>query len=415
MNDMRLWVQRDSGLPIPGLRYFPGYGHGFVDRTDLPAATITTRPVAMVIESGGNPMSTATDKPPYSIPTMAEIAAVPWNGFTVASTFSGAGGSCLGYRMAGFKVAYANEFIPAALETYRANCSPSTIIDPRDIRQVQPDEVLAACKLSAGELDLLDGSPPCASFSVSGKRSAHWGEVRSYSDTRQRTDDLFFEFVRLLKGIQPRTFIAENVAGLARGIAKGYFIEILAALKGAGYRVAANVLDAQWLGVPQARQRLIFCGVRSDLNLEPVHPKPLSYRYSISEALPWLADDTIQPPQVEPETNMTGYAVGDEWQKLTPGGPKSDKYFQLVRPDPDAPCPSIVVKNGTNHTAGVAHPFECRKFSIAEVKRLSGFPADFILTGSYAQRWERIGRAVPPIMMAAIARAVAEGVLCKLK
>ncbi len=130
--------------------------------------------------------------------------------------------------------------------------------------------------MKAGELDLFDGSPPCASFSTAGKREAGWGKVKDYSDTKQRTDDLFLEYVRLLRGLQPKVFVAENVSGLVKGVAKGYFLEILAALKASGYRVTCRVLDAQWLGVPQQRQRTIFVGVREDLGLDPVHPKAAS-------------------------------------------------------------------------------------------------------------------------------------------
>src|SRR5512139_3930873 len=100
---------------------------------------------------------------------MAEIVAVPDNGLRVISTFSGCGGSCLGYRMAGFRVAWASEFIPAAADVYRAN-HPETTLDTRDIREVQPAEILSEINLKAGELDLMDGSPPCASFSTAGKR-----------------------------------------------------------------------------------------------------------------------------------------------------------------------------------------------------------------------------------------------------
>ena len=75
------------------------------------------------------PRQAAADKPLYRVPSMAEVAAIPWNGFKVASTFSGCGGSCLGYRMAGFKVVWANEFVPAAQESYRANMSSRC--DPR--------------------------------------------------------------------------------------------------------------------------------------------------------------------------------------------------------------------------------------------------------------------------------------------
>lgn len=109
-------------------------------------------------------------KPAYRVPSMAEIAALPLNGFRVVSTFSGCGGSSLGYRMAGFKVIWANEFIAPAQAVYRANF-PDTVLDTRDIRTIAPDDILTATGLKVGELDLLDGSPPCSSFSMAGKRA----------------------------------------------------------------------------------------------------------------------------------------------------------------------------------------------------------------------------------------------------
>jgi len=383
-------------------------------------------------------------KPAYNVPSMAEIAALPWNGFKVASTFSGAGGSCLGYRMAGFNVVWANEFIPAAQDTYRAN-HPGTILDMRDIRTVQPEEVLTAINLKAGDLDLLDGSPPCASFSTAGKREAGWGKVKAYSDSAQRTDDLFHEFIRLVRGIKPKVFIAENVSGLVKGTAKGYFLEILAAMKASGYRVTCRVLDAQWLGVPQQRQRTIFVGVREDLKLDPVHPSPLPYRYSVRDALPWIvkqgdnggfgggammdagknASPTIgaspqtgngnfSPAKVEAETDISRYAIGAEWDKLKPGE-GSDKYLNLKRTRIDGPSHCISASGGESAgIAAVCHPTEKRKFTIAELRRICAFPDDFILCGSYAQQWERLGRSVPPVMMYHIAKTLRDEVLCKL-
>ena len=446
---------------------------------------------------------------------MQEIAALPWNGFNAISTFSGCGGSSLGYKMAGFKVLWANEFIPAAQEVYRLN-HPSTILDTRDIRQVQPQDILDAIGMKPGELDLFDGSPPCASFSTAGKREAGWGKVKAYSDTKQRTDDLFFEYARLLRGIQPKVFVAENVSGLVKGTAKGYFKLILEELKGCGYNVKAKVLDAQWLGVPQMRQRLIFVGVRHDLNVEPAFPKPLSYQYTVRDALPWIVrqavannvyedaslapsptvlastgqrasstlagehlhyveaqsrayrdkrgaygndgDITDQPAPtvlsdsvgthwvvglgtndgvrsldkpapsvlthgrqhttseltlVEAEASIDGYAIGREWDTLAPGE-QSEKYFQLVKPSLDAPSPTVTQRGGDNTVASVTHPLERRKFSIAELKRICAFPDDFQLTGTYAQQWERLGRAVPPVMMSAIAATIRDEVLCQL-
>src|SRR5690606_10607254 len=107
-----------------------------------------------------------------------------------------------------------------------------------------------------------------------GKREKAWGQVKDYSDTKQRSDDLFFEYARLIEGIQPIVFVGENVAGLVRGKAKGYFREIMRALKRCGYKVEARLLDAQWLGVPQSRRRLIFVGVRDDLPASPAFPDP---------------------------------------------------------------------------------------------------------------------------------------------
>ena len=108
-------------------------------------------------------------------------------------------------------------------------------------------DILRATGLEVGELGILDGSPPCAWFSTAGKRSRDWGRIKAYSDTKQRTDDLFLEYVRILAELQPRRFIAENVSGLVKGVGKGWFLGILAALKSAGYRVECRLLDAQWL------------------------------------------------------------------------------------------------------------------------------------------------------------------------
>ena len=214
-------------------------------------------------------------KPPY-LSAMAALAAIG-RPLRVASLFSGCGGSSLGYKLAGLRVVYGNEFVAAAADVYAANF-PTTYLDRRDIRTIAPAEILAAVGLEPGELDVLDGSPPCASFSMAGKRSSHWGQVKVYSETRQRTDDLFYEYARILAGIRPRVFVAENVAGLVRGVAKGYFKRIFAALGEAGYVVRAKLLDAAWLGVPQYRARLIFVGVRSDLvarySVGPAFPKP---------------------------------------------------------------------------------------------------------------------------------------------
>ena len=330
-------------------------------------------------------------KPAYIVPSMAEIEAIPWNGFNVVSTFSGCGGSCLGFRMAGFRTLWASEFIPAAQEVYRLN-HPGTYLDTRDIRQVQPADILEQIGLEVGQVDVLEGSPPCASFSTAGKREAGWGQVKPYSDTKQRVDDLFFEFARILEGLQPRVFVAENVSGLVKGKAKGYFKEILAALKACGYNVKARLLNAQWLGVPQMRQRLIFVGVRNDLGIEPAHPVPLAYQYTVAEAI--------------------GADIGREYDEQIIGNDAfKPKWGSLKNVHP------TILQAGIHGGSGElrnSETLEKRKFSIAELKRICAFPDDFQLVGTYSQQWERLGRAVPPVMMRHIAETVRDEILCKI-
>lgn len=474
-------------------------------------------------------MEIVEEKPPYRLPTMDEVRAVPDNGLRVVSTFSGCGGSCMGFRMAGYKVLWASEFVPAAAETYRANW-PDTYLDTRDIREVAPEEILKVTGLERGQLDVFEGSPPCSSFSLAGNREKDWGKVKKYSDVEQRTDDLFFEYTRLLDGLRPRVFVAENVPGLAMGDARSgkYEVDQLGvdgsgtgaapshseihydaickalSLDGA-YVVWAKVLNAARLGVPQNRRRLIFIGVRRDQGRLPAYPDSLPYTYSIRDALgdvrvtgtekmvkrrmesgwgastlvdgegfdsdapsPTLTKEgfaggnkyefevteisvnekTIDRIERRPggrpygmdeqgkldldlplpiidtvgissqskdkwnveETSIERYAIGEEWDKLEPGE-ASEKYFNLIKPDPDKPSPTITQTGGTLGAASVTHPTQKRKFTIAELRLLSGFPADFILTGSWNQQWERIGRAVPPPMMAAVASTVRDEVL----
>lgn len=384
--------------------------------------------------------SSMTDLPGAYLPSMRDIEQIEPNGFRIVSTFSGCGGSCLGFRMAGYTTIFASEFIPAAQETYRAN-HPGVHLDTRDIRQLTAEDILAVTGLGKGELDVLEGSPPCASFSTAGKREAGWNQVKAYSDTKQRTDDLFFEYARLVDGLQPRVFVAENVKGLTIGVARGYLKEILNALRACGYAVKCAVMDAQYFRVPQHRERLIFIGVRKDLGIEPTFPKPQSKPMALREALPWIAGQGANsgfgseeymgsdrpsstvgaspntgngkcPASVAlAEVDISRYAIGDEWDKLKPGE-QSERYFSLQKAHPDKACPTITQKSGTvMSAAGVTHPFEKRKFTIPELRRICGFPDDFILTGTFAQQWERLGRAVSPPMMKAVAEHIRDTIL----
>ena len=452
-----------------------------------PSPTITAQPDRRPggpgwIEPGLEPRpSRRPGKPPYRVPTMAEIRAIPRNDLRSASTFSGAGGSCLGFEMAGFHVAWANEFLPIAGDSYEAN-HPDTVLDRRDIRTVKGAEIIAACGGVAP--DVLEGSPPCQSFSTAGTREKGWGKSIKHGDgTEQRSDDLFFEFTRLLKELQPRAFIAENVSGLVKGTAKGYFLNILKALTDCGYLVETRVLDAKWLGVPQSRQRVIFQGYRLDTGLKPSWPKPFSFFYSVRDACPWIAeamqdnsgftkeisfagdaipaitvgagsvnsthftvtgepakglgadekDDEVLPANPRVAAIVTerwrgrppaglGVDEGDDeimsvkpnvrekWEKLALGE-QHEKHFSLSRVAPGEPHPTVAAMYGDPGVYAPVHPFEPRRMTILEVKRLCSFPDDYRLIGNFKERWARLGNSVPPLMMRAVAQEVARVLL----
>lgn len=359
-------------------------------------------------------------KPKYQIPLMREIENIKWNNKVVVSTFSGGGGSCLGYRMAGYKVLYANEFVEEAQKTYKLN-HPKSFLDTRDIRTVTPEDILQKINLKKGEVDIFDGSPPCCAFSMCGSREKGWNTQRAYSDNKtQRIDDLFFEYIRILKGLQPKVFIAENVKGLTLGTAKGYFNNIIQEMKKCGYNVKASVLNAQWLGVPQSRERTIFIGVRKDLNIEPSFPKPFQYYYTLADAFENLENDKSEVEFLL--KTMQKYKIGEVLKKI-PKNPKkrisgskimNGSYFNLIRESMYMPCSTICQTFGNASAAGNSHPLEDRKFTIVELKRITSIPDDFILTGTYKQQWERLGRMVPPLMMKAISENVYKEILCKI-
>lgn len=328
----------------------------------------------------------------YVMPTMKAINKKK-KPFTGASFFSGCGGSSTGHKMAGINIMYANEYVIAAQDTYALN-HPKTYLDRRDIRKVTVAEVLKRLKMKKGELDLLDGSPPCSSYSSAGARDKGWNKVKHYSDeVHQRTDDLFIEFVRMLKGLMPKVFVMENVPGLVQGKAKGVFLEVMKMLKDCGYEVKVRVINAALLGVPQARERLIFIGVRNDLvkkGFHPVFPEPLPGRMpTVREALPHIR------------------AI------------KGKKAGILTYIEADVPSPTITASDGlTSETAGFScggfvetYDGERRKYKISELKKICAFPPDFQFTGKYEQKFERMGRAVPPLMMARITKRVVTDIL----
>lgn len=182
---------------------------------------------------------------------------------TVFSCFACGGGSTMGYKLAGFDVLGCNEIDPKMIEAYKINHNPKYAflesIQTFKFRNDLPNELY--------KLDILDGSPPCSSFSISGNRENDWGKEKVFKEgqAKQVLDTLFFDFIDLAKKLQPKVVIAENVKGLLMGEAKGYVRKIYQEFENAGYYVQHWLLDGSKMGVPQKRERIFFIALRNDL------------------------------------------------------------------------------------------------------------------------------------------------------
>lgn len=318
----------------------------------------------------------------------------------VVSLFSGCGGSSLGYTQAGCKVLLAVEYDSHAAEMYRLNF-PNTKLYHGDIAELTGENTCQLAGVLPGELDILDASPPCQGFSTAGKRIFH--------DTRNQ---LFREYVRLLKHLQPKVTVMENVAGLVQGKMRLIFAECLRELKSCGYRVRARLFNTSSFGVPQARKRLIVIGVRNDLNIEPSFPKPQGPIVSIMEAIKG-ADvsgvPTLSKQYAEVYHRIPfGGNVSDVWKTGT-------HFSDCIKPHPNKPCCTLPKMQTGKGFATICHPFEPRALSIGEAKRIQTFPDDFILTGKYSDQWARIGNSVPPLFMRQIAGHIRQYILEKEK
>ena len=319
---------------------------------------------------------------------------------TVVSPFSGVGGSSMGYKLAGCKVLASLEFIEAARECYRLNF-PNTPIIEKDIREVKGQDILDLIGLKKGELDILDGSPPCASFSVAGKREKMWGKEKKYSDTVQRVDDLFDEQIRLIDEIRPKAFVIENVKGMTMGIAKSLLSNYLVKLSKIGYDINAEILNAKYFETATARERMFCIGIRKDLNKKASHPKPFRKPITFSEAVLGIKNNEDQRQKLtEQAKSWSSYHLFEQTKQghspaeLHPKG----NWFNTTRASMHEPLPTI-----TTFPLCILHPKEVRGLTIEELKACSSFPEDFKIVGNYMQQFERVGRAVPPNLMKHIA------------
>ncbi|OAI45007.1 hypothetical protein AYO43_08595 [Nitrospira sp. SCGC AG-212-E16] len=350
--------------------------------------------------------------------------------FTVVSTFAGGGGSSTGYKLAGGKIIFANEFIPAAIDTYTQNY-PETPVITSDIRKLNRskgsvEKLFAKYGVQKNALDIFDGSPPCATFSKSsggkGKDKLTMKNV-AYSDTRQDCIGmLIHDYVFMATVMQPKVCVMENVPDISRS---EVFQDALARLRRWGYLVNYKDLTASDYGVPQKRQRLFIIAIRSDIakaaaiksesDVLNVFPEPQG---GVVTLLAGLAGVEVDPHERDTLLSKARLSANYEILKqlrLDPPSPIKPSQigwnsdFNLVRAAWNSPCPTIT--QSMAQRSGIMHPVENRKFTIAELKRITSLPDDFMLSGTWEQRVERIGRMVPPLLTKAVAQSVYEKVL----
>jgi len=329
----------------------------------------------------------------------------------VFSCFSCGGGSTMGYKLAGFDVIGCNEIDPKMMEVYKLNHNPkysflesiTTFAKRKDL----PKELY--------ELDILDGSPPCSSFSMAGNREKDWGKEKVFKEgqKKQVLDTLFFDFIDLAKELQPKVVIAENVEGLLLGNAKQYVIEIYKQFDIANYYVQHFLLDASKMGVPQQRKRVFFIALRKDLSKKFLIQKDLftiipKFKLDFSEdeiAFGKIKSDFgVQKKSERQKLILKHFIPGDRdicdinlrIHKKTSGFNAKIVYDDEVM--------GTITSDSEKYRAS-----DCLHCTLDEYIKAGSYPSDYIGVSNYL-----IGMSVPPVMTAQIATEIYNQWLSKL-
>lgn len=340
----------------------------------------------------------------------------------VFSCFACGGGSTMGYKLAGFDVIGCNEIDPKINEVYVCNHNPKYNFNC-DIRELVSKAKDKTIPKELYDLDILDGSPPCSTFSIAGNRESDWGKEKKFREgqTKQILDTLFFDFIDLAKELKPKVIVAENVKGLLIGTAINYVINIYKEFEKAGYYCQHFLLNSENMGVPQSRERVFFICIRHDLGLnflkvsdlfnvepyikmdfrEPIIPFKKIYQ---SNATPMKQMSRI----VSEGWDLKKYGekcMGETYQRVT-GKRKAFSYMYLYK---EEVCGTL-----TAHVDNACYVLfeEKRLLSKREWSLISSFPLDYNflnLNPGYV-----MGMSVPPVMMAQIASQIWEYWLSKL-
>lgn len=315
------------------------------------------------------------------------------NNYKVFGSFVCAGGSTMGYKLAGFNHLGGVELTKHYSELYIENHKPIFFynMDIRDFNNLNdlPIELF--------NIDLLDGSPPCASFSTAGAREKKWGKEKKYEGHTQKTDDLVFEYVKLINKLKPKTFIMENVSGLIKGNAKVYVKNIFDELEKINYKAQIFSLNGASMGVPQMRQRVFIIGHKKELNLPKL---VLNFNQS-----PITFKDATEKFWNFGGPSIVNYEIYKYWKEIDyPNETTHKKRFSLKRPSLYRPCYTLTESNSNVGAASVCHPLQPRKLNKYEACAIQSFPQDFNFLNE--NPLSCIGRSVPPVMMAQISYQV---------
>ena len=351
--------------------------------------------------------------------------------FTTVSLFAGGGGSSTGYKLAGGDLLLANEFVDEAIKSYQMNY-PLTPVAPVDLRKINKGKMYVEMlfdeyEVDIDSVDILDGSPPCATFSQSGKADKADRKGVAYSDvTQDRLGYLIHDYVFFASCVQPKVCVIENVLGIARS---DMFVAAANRLRKNGYLLNHKVLNAVEFGVPQMRKRFFAVAIRKDVaakvgikserEILSIFPRGTTKKTTLREALEgvevsakerhYLKAIARKSSQYELVRSLPKNPTKNTGMKDIQKSWSSD--VQLRRLSWDDVAQTLTQQDSQSRTLGGSHhPEEDRKLTISELKRIQALPDDFILTGTFDQQAERIGRMVPPMMTKYLAQSIYEKV-----
>lgn len=298
----------------------------------------------------------------------------------VVSLFSGAGGLDLGFARAGNEIVWANDLYSDAVETYRANLGDHIVC--ADISSIPSSDI--------PDCDIVIGGFPCQGFSVANTK-------RHESDQRNR---LYLELLRVVRDKQPKFFLAENVKGILHFAGGKVYDRILSDMRELGYKVKSRLFNVADYGVPQKRERVIFIGVRNDVQFEYEFPEPTHAKNGAGGLPAWVGVGAAFAGIPDPDgPNDLPNHVYSKY-KLNFNG-----YIGHRPLDPSQPAPTVTARG--DDKGGVVilpHPGNQRRMTGRELATVQSFPLEYEFKGPLSSVYRQIGNAVPPRFAEIIAR-----------